>query len=517
MSYELPKLEECRSAGDYATALTSIDGRLVEIDTAAAGRPLDDDARAEFAALQGLRKEATAAKAEIEERAAYIASIAEDPQKTEKPGLPVRSRTNRSHVPDDIYAIHEYRNLSGSDDELRQAFRDGAMKATERAVFPHPAARKHQDEAREQVELALATIDTRDSVLSRRILATGSPAYLRAFNKIIANGDRAMLALSQEEQRAVMAVGVDATGGFAVPFAFDPTLIHIGAWTNVNPFRANCTVKQIVGTDTWHGVTSTAVTATRDTEAATVADSSPTFAQPEVITKRVQSLVVYSFEFDQDRPDLPAEMASLFAEAKDTEEENSFAVGTGATVYPMGMLAPHASSSFTLKETATANTLAIADIDATEAALPIRYRRNAQWFMNRFVLRTIQGFETTGGRLFGANPGTYGYPAVGTIGNTPVGNTGLRLLGYPVNEVPSAPADVTTSIAICAAFGDPATYLIVDRVGMSVELIPHLFNQAVAGSGTGLPTGQRGLYATWRNNAKPLNVDGMRRVSIHTT
>lgn len=512
MSYELPKLKECRSAGDYATALTSIDGRLVEIDTAAGGKPLDDEARAEFSALQGLRKEAVAAKAEVEERSAYIASIADDPKKTERPGLPVRSRTNRSHVPEDIYAIHEYRNLSSTDDELRQAFRDGAMKAAERAVFPHPAAYKHQDEAREQIEVALATID-RNSELSRRILATGSPAYLRAFNKIVAGGDAAMLRLSQEEQRAVMAVGVDATGGFAVPFAFDPTLIHIGAWTNVNPFRANCTVKQIVGTDTWHGVTSTAVTAVRATEALASVNSSPTFAQPEVIVKRVQSLVVFSNEMEQDRPDLASEMASLFAEAKDTEEENSFAVGTGATVNPMGMLSPHANASFTLVETATANTLAIADIDAAEAALPIRYRRDAQWFMNRFVLRTIQGFETVGGRLFNAL-GNAGYPAVGAIANTPAGNTGLRLLGYPVNEVPSAPADVTTSVAIWAAFGDPKQYLIVDRVGMSVELIPHLLD--VSG-GTGLPTGQRGLYAMWRNNAKPLNVDGMRRLSIHTT
>jgi hypothetical protein len=34
---------------------------------------------------------------------------------------------------------------------------------------------------------------------------------------------------------------------------------------------------------------------------------------------------------------------------------------------------------------------------------------------------------------------------------------------------------------------------IADRIGMTVELIPHLFRQAVAGARFGMPTNQRGL------------------------
>jgi len=44
---------------------------------------------------------------------------------------------------------------------------------------------------------------------------------------------------------------------------------------------------------------------------------------------------------------------------------------------------------------------------------------------------------------------------------------------------------------------------------MNIELIPH-FLDAV----TGFPTGQRVLYALWRNKAMPLNVDGMRRLKV---
>jgi HK97 family phage major capsid protein len=55
-------------------------------------------------------------------------------------------------------------------------------------------------------------------------------------------------------------------------------------------------------------------------------------------------------------------------------------------------------------------------------------------------------------------------------------------------------AALTTATKI-AVLGDFRYYAIVDRIGMDVELIPHLF-------GTNRrPTGQRGLYAFWRNSA----------------
>jgi len=40
-------------------------------------------------------------------------------------------------------------------------------------------------------------------------------------------------------------------------------------------------------------------------------------------------------------------------------------------------------------------------------------------------------------------------------------------------------------------------FLIVDRVGMNVELVPTVFGAAQGN----LPTGTRGYYAWWRNNS----------------
>lgn len=156
------------------------------------------------------------------------------------------------------------------------------------------------------------------------------------------------------------------------------------------------------------------------------------------------------------------------------------------------------SGAFTAVDTAGAS-LAAADALATEAALPVRHRFNAQWFMNRLNIRRFQALETTGGQLFGGSQ----YPAVGNPALDGAGNTGLRLLGYPVNESPSLPTATTTNIVI-ATLANVNQYVIVDRIGMSVQFIPFIFNSSA------LATGQQALYFMYRNTAKPINVDGGR-------
>jgi len=66
----------------------------------------------------------------------------------------------------------------------------------------------------------------------------------------------------------------------------------------------------------------------------------------------------------------------------------------------------------------------------------------------------------------------------------------------------SRPWSSTNRIAI---FGDFSNFLIVDKIGLTVELIPHMFD------GSGDPTGQRGLFAYWRNSAEVV-VDSAFRV-----
>jgi HK97 family phage major capsid protein len=72
-----------------------------------------------------------------------------------------------------------------------------------------------------------------------------------------------------------------------------------------------------------------------------------------------------------------------------------------------------------------------------------------------------------------------------------------RILGKPVAEWTSVPTAVTTGTTI-GLYGDwRAMYTIVDRVGLSAELIAHTFDEATA-----RPKGARGLFAYWRTGAK---------------
>ena len=103
------------------------------------------------------------------------------------------------------------------------------------------------------------------------------------------------------------------------------------------------------------------------------------------------------------------------------------------------------------------------------------------------------------------------------MGNAPAssggnGNTGLRLLGYAVNELSTAPATVVNGTKILY-LGDFSMFKIIDRVGMNVELVSTLTQQAVAGAGFGFPTGQRGIFAWWRNGSKVLDAVGFRALT----
>lgn len=506
-------IEQLKTRDEYASLLTSVEERMKDMDTEANLTPMDEDQKAEWVSLLETRKELTRRIEEKDARAKILQAFVKNEAAhvddyTDRTVVTSKSR----RVPEDIFALEQYRARSNSEPELLQAYHDGAMMAVDRAIYPHPDSKASVEQ--EHIEKLLAYADAPSAYnpnrdLARRIIATGSPTYLRAFTKYIQGRP-----LNPDEMRAVapLTVQTDATGGYAVPFYFDPTLLHVGAWTSINPYRQACAVKTIVGTDTYHGATTAAVTIARAAEAAAVGEGGGAVAQISAIVGKVHGFVTLSMELLQDRPDIVSELASLIAEAKDTEEENIFTNGVGDALgqgyNPIGMI-PVTGTSGIITEvvTAAANTLAIGDLYSVEAGLPIRHRMNAQWFMGRATIRAAQALETTGGQLFGGT----NYASVGYPQNSPTGNTGLRLLNYPIWETPSAVTG-TANNANIAALVNPTQYYIVERAGMSVETVPHVFADG-AGS---RPTGQRGIYAWWRNTAKPANTDGGRILQIKT-
>ena len=507
----LADLDALKTLEEYANLQTNARARMKDMDTEFGVKPFTPEAQSEWAALDEVDRELSARITEAKARRDRLA------QMPASAGIgayqPAPQLMKARHVPDDVFAVEQYRNLSSSEPELLQALRDGAMFAVDRAIYPHPQSDDAKDKSR--IAKMLDTIDQPSAKnpnreLARRILATGSQVYLQAFTKYIQGRP-----LSPDEQRAVApwTVQTDATGGYSVPFYFDPTFIETGAWTNVNPYRQACTVKSIVGTDTYHAPTAAAFTVARAAEAAASTEGLGAVGQFSAIVGKVHGTGKISIELLQDRPDIVSEIAQLIAYAKDTEEESIFSVGAGDALgqgfNPIGMFgASHTTTgAYTHIDTgAAAGAVAATDAYLVEAALPIRHRANAAWFMARDTLRVFQALETTGGQLFG---GQF-YNAVGYPQQSAVGNTGLRMLQYPIWETPSAPPFVAaTDDLVIACLCDPKSYYIVERVGMSVEVIPHFLDAA-----TGYPTGERMIYAWWRNTAKPSNVDAGRRLAL---
>lgn len=465
-------LEEMRAR------LEEIRERLAAIHEEAGESPLGEERQGEWDSLDG---EYATLKAEVERVEKRIESMRE--RAVSQPKAVERTTDNRpapgSRKAEDIYDLDEIRNRAYDSEDYRGLLRDHAMRAVENARFSRVVKR---EAAQEEVERLLDEVDNDARDLAKRLLVTGSPLYERAFAKTVkalnTNG------LSSEEARA-MALGTDSAGGFAVPFQLDPSVILTNDGT-INPLRQMARIEQITGKE-WQGVTSAGITVSRFAEAAEATDDSPTLAQPKVAAERVQGFVPFSIEIDQDWSQFRSEISRMLNDAKEREEASSFVTGTGVSPAANGVVQTLAAGSDVNADAGGA--FSAANVYALEEALPPRFRAKGQFLANKAIYNKIRQFDTAGGAQMWERIGA-GQPS--------------QLLGYTAREAHEMDSTHASGDRFLL-FGDFQHFLIVDRVGMSVELVPHLFGP------NNRPTGQRGIYAIWRNNSKIL-VDGAFRV-----
>lgn len=475
---------------ERAARQSEIRAELAEIDTQHAGAALPDDVQARWDELDTELRTHQAAITAAEERRARLAELADNPGSTEnrdsaqrRAGLARGSAPAHTRAPENLYDLAEYRHRARSVDDLPDLYRDGARRAIEQAVFPGVENREAAQSAAEQL---LLTVDDPNGELARRMLVTGSPLYSRAFGKAVSRLSRD--GLSSEEARA-LALGTDSAGGFEVPFQLDPTIILTSNGA-INPLRSISRVERIVGKE-WQGITSAGITVSRAAEGAEAGDNAPTLAQPTVRAERVQGFVPFSVEIDQDWNALQAEMTRLLGDAKDVEEATSFVTGDGTGTNAGGIVGTLDAGS--VVTTATAATFAVADVYKTKNALPPRFRARGKWLAETSIYDTVRQFGTSTMANVWVEQLQDGLPA--------------RLVGYGAYEQSSMDNTIATGKKIML-FGDFQQFLIVDRVGMSVELVPHLFGS------NGRPTGQRGIYALWRNNSKILTSAAFRLLKV---
>lgn len=332
--------------------------------------------------------------------------------------------------------------------------------------------------------------------IAARMVVTESDAYRSAFVKSISS---ARPAFTDEEARAIAAFealesramsSTTTAGGFGVPVLIDPT-INLTTQGHVPVILQICRTETIT-TDTWKGVNSEGVTWSYDSEGAEVSDDAPALTQPSVSVWEQRGFVPFSIRIGQDYPDLAGELNVLLTEGYLDSAAYYTALGSGTT-QPFGILTALDANTNVEVTPSTDGGLYGQDISKVWTQLHERYRGNATWVMSADVAEEVAAFGN------GDNLSYF----TGDLRSEPT----MFLRGRPVKLSDYFPSFTgSTGAANLLVVGDFRNYLWVQRAGMTVELVPHLFGT----SNPGRPTGQRGLFAWARNGGDSINDLGFR-------
>jgi HK97 family phage major capsid protein len=440
------------------------------------GEAFDEETKARWNGLNEELEANTNLITELEARRARLEELSASSRNTE--AEPVRGAhfgTRRaSAVPDDPTALEEYRVRAGSLDELERAYVDGAMRLIDSDYSPGLDG-VSREEAQADVEKLLRNVKDREVAL--RVITTSSKRYKEEFLTYIRTQGRVA---GQEMQRTASLT--TTAGGYAVPVDLDTTLLLTNAGV-ANPIRQIARQRQTnVNTVEW--INTAGITAGYGAEATEASDNAPTLAQPTANIEKAFAFVPMSIEIAEDWAAIQQDMAMCFADAKNQLESTKFLKGLGHGSHePQGLIASGGATA--MIKTATTAVFAVGDLFNVEAQLGPRYRDRASIVGNKATFQKVRQFASNGVNIWVQLPGNSVQP---------------ELIGYPVLEWSSYDSTPTTSNSTILTIGDFSYFAIVDRAGMNVEFLPHLF-----GGSNRYPTGQRGLYAWWRNSSQVLS------------
>ena len=476
---------------DIATRSAAI---AAELETLTALPEWSDEQRAQFDTLNTELTTLEARKADIEARSAVLVRAKGMAETGDAAASFETRKAVNVNVKKDPFDLNELR-YGAPVSELR-----GRAKAAVESVD------YIDDSAKQETFRKIERMNDARGVLPGLILRTGAPLYVSAFQKGLAGAQHLW---TDEERKAVGAVHefraamslTDANGGYAIPFSLDPSIVITNDGT-INPVRRYARQESIV-TDAWNGISSAGVTASFDAEAAEVSDDSPTFAQPTVTTRMARAFVQGSIQISQDFPNLAGEITRAFADAKDRLESTVFWSGASGSNQPIGIETALAGGSSVVAQSA-GEAMTVADIYKVQQALAPRYRmgNRVAWTAEASTINAMRQFATANNYhdfltdLGGGNP--------------------AQLLGYPLAEWSAMDANSAVDAAATATnhlllLGDWSNYLIADRIGGTVEFIPHLFATA-----NNLPSFSRGWAYYWRVGADSINDDAFSLLAVTT-
>jgi len=403
--------------------------------------------------------------------------------------------------------------LTKLDDEYRDALRDGVEGGTLAGESGHdtgarvPSARTGRPETREargridamhrdgligdEPARRLTALVERDrmGLTAQMVSAAGDPEYARAFAKLLAdpiNGHRSFSAKEldafqrAEAVRSIQVGGGDSVGGYLIPTHLDPAVILSNDGT-INPLRAIARVVTLPspGPNEWNGVTSAGIVAGYAAELAEVGDDSPTFAGPNIPVHKAHAFVQASIEATQDIAGLAADLQVMFRDARDRLEAEKFTLGDGSGE-PEGFLFALEAATNSHLEVTTQGQFSAGDVYKLTEALAPRWRARSRFAASVTTLNAIEQMETpNGAKQFPSLPDS--------------------LVRRPAHEVSDMPAleQATNATNSMLVYGDFSQFVIVDKMGATIEFIPHLF-----GTTNSRPIGARGWYLHFRNGSK---------------
>ncbi|WP_041181099.1 phage major capsid protein [Mycobacterium canetti] len=379
--------------------------------------------------------------------------------------------------------------------------RDAAMRVLDRSVRDGTLAAA----GAETVErLLVAGPAPERSWAARWAGAAGDPAYLRAFAKQVTNPQLGHTLWTAEESQAWRVAAqvhaeramntVDTAGGFMIPMGLDPAIL-LSSSGSTDPLRQMARVIQVVG-DVWHGVSSAGVQANWYSEAAEVSDDSPTLGQPTIPNYRGSAWIPFTLEVAEDAPAFTAEVGGLLMDAVQQLTAAAYVNGTGVG-QPTGFVEALTGTSEFVVPGAGGEAVVAADAYALQSALPPRFQANSAFAANLSTINVLRQEETTNGALK--------FPS---LQDTPP-----MLCGKPVWEVShmTAPDPSVTATTYPLVLGDWSRFAITDRVGATIELVPHVFGE------NRRPTGQRGFFCWFRTGSGMVSRAAFRVLSVQTT
>lgn len=380
-----------------------------------------------------------------------------------------------------------------------------ALRAIDAAAERHKGTDTPDSAFERATELVSKGKADETDLAARWVSAAASADYEKAFAKLVSNPTHGHLEWTPAEadayRRAVavkgemtkgMLSGTDSAGGFMVPLTLDPAIVLTSAGS-INPLRRISRVVQTM-TDQWQGVSSAGVTAEWKAEAAQAADATPTIADEPIPVHFGDAYVPYSFEAGMDAVNLLGELQKLLIDGAEQLMATAYTTGSGSG-QPTGIIKALDGTASEVAPT-TAEAFAAADIYKVQNALPARFQANARWLANIATINTMAQFETTNGALQ--------FPELRDD----------RLLRKSLDELsnmdgtfdPAATAD-----NFLLLYGDFSNFVIVDRIGATLELIPHLVgaNQR--------PTGERGALLWFRTGSDSVANNAFRVLNVATT